>query len=646
MDWVRAALRSNKKDNKGVHQVSIEELQEAIDATGAELARVREMGAQTRQRRANEILQLKRDRQVRDHDLIALASVAKRFTSLWEYARIVRTSFAEDQLGHTWFGWCEAWLLRLIHHAMMFKNQFTIVQKDCNGMLMDLYETIPKIKEEQNLGEAVALNNLCKQEISSRQSKQDHQEYVRLQRKIICKLKMRTAEKARETRRRRFSLPSSSNGQMAAEPTSFEQIARMAQEEAEAAKKAASESSKDLDDAAELATKATSAESSTDTEEPQKGLPAPTKRQNALDLSKVPNQSPRRERRKSLGDDSLMASSRDVSSIVDDNEEQRAARERAQKRIRERRAQTQGTSNIPSSPRPPRQAPSETTSNTRPVRTLTSPSNTQPSLPKRSSTNSFNIAGSRKEGGSMKASFSGSSRSSSAKSRSQVPVSPRSRKSGGPTMNVSVSRLDRRALTTALPSRRRSSSSNSNKKNSSSHNNSKTSMPRIPRLDRPERNPSEKTWGSTTTESSVSIAVLPTNSTDNSQQSCEIRSAMRSNMRQSLVKSASQRKVSLMDAGPSSSHYSRSNNKAGTTTPDRSSMTNKGARPTLKKSRSQRMKARQKAIDRLAESKRKSMELQKLEEAEIEEVEHEVRKSMFPPPTLDEEPPPAVIAAQ
>jgi membrane-associated HD superfamily phosphohydrolase len=194
MDWVRAALRSNKKDNKGVHQVSIEELQEAIDATGAELARVREMGAQTRQRRANEMLQLKRDRQVRDHDLIALASVAKRFTSLWEYARIVRTSFAEDQLGHTWFGWCEAWLLRLIHHAMMFKNQFTIVQKDCNGMLMDLYETIPKIKEEQNLGEAVALNNLCKQEISSRQSKQDHQEYVRLQRKIICKLKMRTAE--------------------------------------------------------------------------------------------------------------------------------------------------------------------------------------------------------------------------------------------------------------------------------------------------------------------------------------------------------------------------------------------------------------------------------------------------------------------
>jgi tRNA(Phe) wybutosine-synthesizing methylase Tyw3 len=91
-----------------------------------------------------------------------------------------------------------------------------------------------------------------------------------------------------------------------------------------------------------------------------------------------------------------------------------------------------------------------------------------------------------------------------------------------------------------------------------------------------------------------------------------LRSAMRTGMRNSLVKSASQRRVSVVvESSPNATLLSKT-----ATSTDRPSVTKQLSfkRPTLKKSRSQRLKARQKAVDRLAESKRKSLEIKQKEE--------------------------------
>ena len=155
---------------------------------------------------------------------MALAGIAKRYTSYWVYCNVIRTTFAPDGLSHTFYALAEGWLLRVIHHAMMFKKQLDIVRADCNGMVMDLYQTIPKIKEEQSLAEAVALSNVCKMDQSKAQEYETYQRYVGLQRKIICRLKMRRAE--HHNKQRRYSLDGGGDFFDKMEPTSFEEAAR------------------------------------------------------------------------------------------------------------------------------------------------------------------------------------------------------------------------------------------------------------------------------------------------------------------------------------------------------------------------------------------------------------------------------------
>jgi hypothetical protein len=199
MDWIRAALTNDANNyyyyykngndvETTVNSSSIDELQEAIDATRAELQRVQTLGAAIKKRHVLELTNLTTEKQLRNNDLIAFTKVAQQHIPFWEYAKVVRMSFAADKLKHTWFGWCEAWLLRNIHHAMMSKKQLTIVQKDCNRMLMDLYQTIPVIKEEKLLGDAIAMRNLCKADESSKTLKENYLQYEGYQRKIICKL--------------------------------------------------------------------------------------------------------------------------------------------------------------------------------------------------------------------------------------------------------------------------------------------------------------------------------------------------------------------------------------------------------------------------------------------------------------------------
>jgi hypothetical protein len=108
---------------------------------------------------------------------------------------------------------------------MMFKKQLAIVQKDCNGMLMDLYQTIPVIKEEKLLGDAIAMRNLCKADKSSKTLKENYLKYEGFQRKIICKLTISTEKQNSEE----------PHATMMEEPTSSEQVAAMAMKETDRA---------------------------------------------------------------------------------------------------------------------------------------------------------------------------------------------------------------------------------------------------------------------------------------------------------------------------------------------------------------------------------------------------------------------------
>ena len=57
-------------------------------------------------------------------------------------------------LHRSWYGWCEGFLLRGIHHAMMTKDQLDIVQRNCNSLLMEVYaDRLPRLKKEKDLVE-------------------------------------------------------------------------------------------------------------------------------------------------------------------------------------------------------------------------------------------------------------------------------------------------------------------------------------------------------------------------------------------------------------------------------------------------------------------------------------------------------------
>jgi hypothetical protein len=647
MDWIRAALRHDKKDKV---DLSIEELQEAIDATRIELQRVQRLGEATRQRRKIQIQQLQEEKRLKDRDLIAVARVAKSFTPFWEYAQIVRSSFKESGLNHTWYGLCEAWLLRLIHHAMMFKKQLDIVQKDCNGMLMDLYQTIPEIKEEKSLGEAVAMSNLCKMEHSSKDSKEQYQQYMGLQRKIICKLKMRTREEESENRRRRFSLP----GPDAVEPTNFEEVVAMAKQE--------------MDEAA----KAKAKEEEYDSDELQVRRKRRDKRTKTSDLSSLPKGSAHsnRERRNSLGDDSFMASSAKLSLVDSDEDEKSTAKKdikakAAKKEIETEKITTTKNTSRDRSPTGPRRQRSnnrlhagpssprhQKSSDSMPA-AISSPRRqrstdklpTAPTSPRRQrSTDKMSSATASPRRRASSGSRRGASNtllSPTARRPSLSKITLDSKKMVGPTArrpslsNSFSSGLDakkhlvsptaRRPLLSKISSPRTggsaessasakkfvklsarrpslskvSSSRTGGSDGSGSTEKSRTSWTRNSDPPRPMTEAAQKPETSSHSASSTS-------STTNQ----ALRSAMRMGMRNSLVKSANQRRVSVVEeSSPNTTLLSKT---ATSTSTYRPAVTKRPSfkRPTLKKSRSQR----QKAVDRLTESKRKSSEIKQMEE--------------------------------
>lgn len=192
----RRALFVNEKETSSL---SIEELEAAIEVKRAELECVRRLGKEKEARRAVEKQQLVAVKVNHENALIEMASIAKKFIGFWEYAEIVGEEFEKDEVvSHTWWCLVEAWVLRVIHHAMMWKNQKDIVVRDCNSMIKDCLRQIPKLKEEGNLAEACALTDLCKEDTSQRNYKEHRMHHINLQQRMISRLKQRATLDSRK----------------------------------------------------------------------------------------------------------------------------------------------------------------------------------------------------------------------------------------------------------------------------------------------------------------------------------------------------------------------------------------------------------------------------------------------------------------
>lgn len=283
----------------------LQELQVAIDKARQDLTRARAMASSIRRRQRQEISELRDEYRIRQRDLKLLTPLAQKYLSFFDYATVIREQFDVMNLRYTYMGWCEAWLLRAIHHSAMHQHQLGLIQRDSNTMLMDLYDSIPQIKHEESLVKAVAMDNFCKSKDSQGLYKMKYQNYVGIQQKMIYKLQRCKQELASEERKRRFSLGYGNR----AEPLSFEEVAAMVQ---------------DKDDVIQ---KLNRSKSSTQTH--GKGRKSRNRR-----LSGLLGDAQHNKSSSSLGDDSVMASSAKLGIMADDsdNDELRAGSGHSQKR--------------------------------------------------------------------------------------------------------------------------------------------------------------------------------------------------------------------------------------------------------------------------------------------------------------------------
>jgi hypothetical protein len=64
--------------------------------------------------------------------------------------RILSTKGPPWRATYTCYGWCEAWLLRSLHHAMNWKRQLDRVRIDSNTQIVFLYNEIESIQEDES----------------------------------------------------------------------------------------------------------------------------------------------------------------------------------------------------------------------------------------------------------------------------------------------------------------------------------------------------------------------------------------------------------------------------------------------------------------------------------------------------------------
>ncbi len=151
---------TNKKD-RAMSESEEETLTKKIQQVKYELERCKQSGREADGRRREEHKRLQSTLDAKRQKLAKALHTAKSSTSYFEYCRIIRESFDAGRdnhqlrskpIHHSWYGWCEGFLLRGIHHAMMTKEQLDIVQRNCNALLMDVYaDCIPQQKHEKEV---------------------------------------------------------------------------------------------------------------------------------------------------------------------------------------------------------------------------------------------------------------------------------------------------------------------------------------------------------------------------------------------------------------------------------------------------------------------------------------------------------------
>ena len=302
----------DKKNEFAPPPTTLEELDAAIEVTKAELKCLQVDGKERQQERARELELYNQNKAKKEECLIALARIAKSFIGFWEYADIVEEEFSKGDDPRSHFWWCvvEAWILRVIHHNMMFKHQLDIVKKDCNEMIRDMLGTVPRVQNEHSLKEVCALSDLCKVHKSKRTRQENLDHYLKLQRRMICKLKkkhLETASQHRQAQTQQDMTKRRSGGSIPEVPNSFEQALSLSQ---------INVSNHSASSFASCDTSVTSIESSSSTQRSVRSLTKTPTRSAVNQKSSTLARRPRRANKSTANDDQSVSSSRSARSTI------------------------------------------------------------------------------------------------------------------------------------------------------------------------------------------------------------------------------------------------------------------------------------------------------------------------------------------
>jgi hypothetical protein len=98
------------------------------------------------------------------------------------------TSSMSTACPYTWYGWCEAWLLRSLHHAMNYKRQLDRVRADSNAQILFLYYQIEAIQEEESDVETDLFKAIHRASQRNSHRRKLWQHYLHVQESMIQKL--------------------------------------------------------------------------------------------------------------------------------------------------------------------------------------------------------------------------------------------------------------------------------------------------------------------------------------------------------------------------------------------------------------------------------------------------------------------------